>query len=126
MVGVVSRCGFPIGISSSDDARGVFAASLLSILRPPFHPSTTNMAGTYVGLCPTHLTFDPLQSVEAILYLLQGVVSNVTQQGSTQVQTVLSLFPRLPPHPTLVKTALSLLGTVPIYVARTPLGHPNG
>ena len=52
MVGVVSRCGFPIGISSSDDARGVFATSLLSILRPLVHPSTTNMAGTYV---PTYV-----------------------------------------------------------------------
>jgi hypothetical protein len=51
-----------------------------------------------------------LQSVEAILFLLQGVASNVTQQSSPQLQTVLSLFPKMPPHPTLVKTALSLLG----------------
>ena len=53
----------------------------------------------------------PLQSVEAILYLLQGVSSHLHQHSSPHLQTVISLFPRMPLHPILVKTALALLGT---------------
>lgn len=45
-----------------------------------------------------------------MLYLLQGVASNINQQSSALLQGVLALFPRMPPHPTLVKTALSFLG----------------
>ena len=89
-------------------------------LPPPPHPH-----GRYVGLasCPDHETrvleridtFDVCflfssQSVEAVLFLLEGVASNVTQQSSPLIQNVLSLFPHMPPHPTLVKTTLSLLG----------------
>ncbi len=52
----------------------------------------------------------PPQSVEAILYLLQGVASHLHQHSSPHLQSVISLFPRMPLHPTLVKTALALLG----------------
>lgn len=50
------------------------------------------------------------QPVEAILFLLQGVVSGTSHQSSHLLQSVLSLFPRMPPHPLLIKTALSFLG----------------
>ncbi|XP_064386855.1 importin-13-like isoform X2 [Halichondria panicea] len=50
------------------------------------------------------------QSIEAILYLLQGVSSHLHQHSSPHLQSVISLFPRMPLHPILVKTALTLLG----------------
>lgn len=68
-----------------------------------------------------------LQSVEAVLFLLQGVASNVTQQSSPLVQSILSLFPRMPPHPTLIRTSLSLLGmcsSLPHTPYSTPLHTP--
>lgn len=60
------------------------------------------------------------QSVEAVLFLLQGVASNLTQQSSAPLQTILSLFPRMPPHPTLVKTALGLLGYLSSWFKQHP------
>ncbi len=50
------------------------------------------------------------QSIEAILYLLQGVSSHLHQHSSPHLQSVISLFPRMPLHPILVKTAITLLG----------------
>eukprot|EP00731_Ephydatia_muelleri_P019156 Em0011g1196a len=51
------------------------------------------------------------QPVEAILFLLQGVASSGTShQNSHLLQSVLCLFPRMPPHPSLIRTALAFLG----------------
>lgn len=62
---------------------------------------------------PSHLHVCILpvpQSVEAVLFLLQGVASNITQHSSPLLHSILSQFPHMPPHPTLIRTALNLLG----------------
>lgn len=59
-----------------------------------------------------HYTGTPplMQAIEAVLYLLQGVTLSVTQQSSSMLQNILRMFPYLPRHMTIMKSALGLLG----------------
>ena len=53
--------------------------------------------------------------MEAILFLLQGTTSNINDQTALLFQEVLALYPRMPPHNTLAKSALRLLGYYGYY-----------
>jgi hypothetical protein len=65
-------------------------------------------------------TASPWQAVEAVLFLLQGVSSNVTQHSSPLLHSILSRFPHMPPHPTLIRTALNLLGCLSSWFRAHP------
>ena len=51
-----------------------------------------------------------LQSLDAALYLIQGVSENVDSDEETYIPGILSLLPRLPSHPSVAQTALLMVG----------------
>lgn len=50
------------------------------------------------------------QDIEAVLFLLQGVTSNITDDTSHVLCNIVSIFPRLPLQHTVLRTVLRLIG----------------